>query len=73
MEQSVEIMTDDMAYIDMGYVDENYMGTEMLPYDEKMVVGEETNNVLVLSLVIGVCVILGVVLGIVFGRRAAKK
>ena len=73
MEQSVGIMTDDMAYIDMGYVDENYMGTEMLPYDDSMIAKAGTNNVLVLSLVIGVCVILGVVLGIVLGRRAAKK
>ena len=73
MDQSMEIMVDDMAYMDMGYVDESYMGMEMLPYDDGMYEESGTNNVLVLSLVIGICVILGIVLGIVFGKRAAKK
>lgn len=72
MVQNMEIMVDDMTYQDVGYIDESYMGMEMLPYDE---IGEnqEPNNVLVLSLVIGICVTLGIVLGIVLGRRAAKK
>lgn len=35
--------------------------------------GKALSNTVILSIVIGVCVILGIVLGIIFGKRAANK
>lgn len=67
--ESVDIMMDDMSYTDTY---ENFDDT-MLFNPEEMIEPQGLNNNMVLGLVIGGCVIVGIVLGIILGRKAARK
>ena len=53
---------------------------ENMGFDDSVMSGDLTNNgggglsnTAILSIVIGVCVVLGIVLGIILGKKAAKK
>ena len=53
---------------------------ENMGFDDSVMSGDLTNNgggglsnTAILSIVIGVCVVLGLVLGIILGKKAAKK
>ncbi len=64
------IMVDDMSY-------STSVGMDM-PIDSEMMINEANESSglsthVILYIVIGVCAVLGLVLGIIFGRKAAYK
>ena len=67
--ESMDIMMDDMTYTDTYEVFED----DTLFYSEETIESQGMSNNMVLSLVIGGCVIVGIVLGIILGRKAARK
>ncbi len=67
MVESVDIMIDDMTYIG-GTFEESVPSSENTSIEN-----EGMSNDIFLGLVIGGCIILGVVLGIILGRKAARK
>lgn len=67
--ESMDIMMDDMTYTDTYEVFED----DTLFYPEETIESQGMSNNMVLTLVIGGCVIVGIVLGIILGRKAARK
>ena len=67
MVESVDIMVDDMTYIG-GTFEESVPSSENTSIEN-----EGMSNDMFLGLVIGGCIIIGVVLGIILGRKAARK
>lgn len=67
MVESVDIMIDDMTYIG-GTFEESVPSSENTSIEN-----EGMSNDMFLGLVIGGCIIIGVVLGIILGRKAARK
>ena len=67
MVERMDIMVDDMTYMNETF-EEN-----VFPYDDTMIDNEGMSNNMMLGLVIGGSVIVGIVLGVILGRRAARK
>lgn len=62
-------LVDTMPITDASMEIDGTMGSEDTLDSE----GQGLSNTAILSIVIGVCVVLGIVLGIIFGKRAANK
>lgn len=71
-------LTDDVAGVDMIVENDEMSGMEGQLYDSEFTSmpedsGFKMSNNLILGIVISVCAVIGIVLGIIFGRRAARK
>ena len=70
------LITDDIMFEDVAPSKDMYIGSSEEFINDSYIKkdnGFKMSNTLILSIVIGVFAILGIVLGIIFGRRAARK